>query len=193
MSTYTEVTLPFDVTGEKADLLTLLADQRALFRVALRNITEEQARTRTTVSELTLGGLLKHLAWGERWGAQILRERDENASLDLASLAHAYELLPEETLDGWLSEYDFGADEFDTLIASADDLDELIPQPTAPWAPEREWNSVRTMALNKLRETAHHCGHADIIREALDGQSTMAAISEGQSWAEDFDSWTPTS
>ena len=38
-----------------------------------------------------------------------------------------------------------------------------------------------------------YAGHADIIREALDGQSTMAAISEGQSWAEDFDSWTPTS
>ena len=45
--------------------------------------------------------------------------------------------------------------------------------------------SVRSLVVNKLRETAHHCGHADIIREALDGQSTMAAISEGKDWAQE--------
>ncbi len=40
------------------------------------------------------------------------------------------------------------------------------------------------MILHLLRETSHHCGHADIIREALDGQTTMGAISEGQDWAD---------
>ena len=73
---------------------------------------------------------------------------------------------------------------FDRVIAEAD-LDTLIPMPTTPWAPEREWLSIRTLVVNKLRETAHHCGHADIIREALDGQTTMAAISEGQPWADE--------
>ena len=38
--TYTPVTLPFSVSGEKEDLLTLIADQRGLFRVTLRGITE---------------------------------------------------------------------------------------------------------------------------------------------------------
>ena len=52
--TYTPVTLPFTVSGEKADLLTLLADQRELFKVTLRGITEAQARQRTTVSTLTM-------------------------------------------------------------------------------------------------------------------------------------------
>ena len=104
----------------------------------------------------------------------------------MAKLAHNYELLPEETLDGWLTELDAAAEAFDAVIVSVDSLDELIPQPTAPWAPEREWSTVRTMLLNKIREYAHHSGHADIIREALDGQTTMAAISEGQAWADQF-------
>ena len=68
----------------------------------------------------------------------------------------------------------------------AESLDELIPQPTAPWQPEREWLSIRAMIIHLIRETAHHCGHADIIREALDGQTTMGAISEGQEWAEQW-------
>ncbi|MDL9935422.1 DinB family protein [Gordonia sp. ABSL1-1] len=185
MSTYTEITLPFEVTGEKKDLLTLLADQRALVRITARNLTDEQARQRTTVSELSLGGLIKHLAWGEINTLKVLTERDENAELDMAALSHNYELLPEETLQDWLDEYERAAAELDAYIAGLDNLDDLIPQPTAPWAPERQWYTVRTMMLGKLRETAHHSGHADIIREALDGQSTMAAISEGQSWADD--------
>lgn len=70
------------------------------------------------------------------------------------------------------------------MIAEVESLDDLIPQPTAPWQPEREWWSVRKMALHLLRETAHHCGHADIIREALDGQSTMSAISGDMDWGD---------
>ncbi len=61
MGLYTAVTVP-DVTGEKRELLTILTDQRNLFRITVRNLTEEQARQRTTVSALTLGGLVKHLA-----------------------------------------------------------------------------------------------------------------------------------
>ena len=185
MGLYTAVTIT-DVTGEKRELLTILTDQRNLFRVTVRNLTEEQARARTTVSELTLGGLVKHLATGDRGTSKVITERDENAALDMAKLAHNYELLPEETLDGWLTELDAAAEAFDAVIVSVDSLDELIPQPTAPWAPEREWSTVRTMLLNKIREYAHHSGHADIIREALDGQTTMAAISEGQAWADQF-------
>ena len=185
MGLYTAVTVP-DVTGEKLELLTILADQRNLFRVTVRNLTEEQARRRTTVSELTLGGLVKHLASGDRSTAKVITERDEDAEVDMVALAHNYELLPDETLADWLTEFDAATEAFDQVIVLVDSLDEAIPQPTAPWAPEREWSTVRTMVLNKIREYAHHNGHADIIREALDGQTTIAAISEGQEWADQF-------
>ncbi|PXW31868.1 DinB family protein [Nocardia sp. 348MFTsu5.1] len=182
--TYTAVVLSVPVTGEKADILTLLADQRAMLKVTARNLTDAQARTRTTVSELTIGGLIKHLAQGERGNAKTISERDEDAEFDMSEVADAYLLRDDETLGYWLDEYDRAAADYDRVIAEVASLDELIPQPTAPWQPEREWWSVRKMALHLLRETAHHCGHADIIREALDGQSTMAAISEGSDWAD---------
>lgn len=182
--TYTPVALTVPVTGEKADILSLLSDQRALLKVTARGLTDTQARTRTTVSELTIGGLIKHLAQGERATAQTIRDRDEDAEFNMAGVGDAYTLREDETLAYWLDEYDRAAADFDRLIAEVASLDELIPQPTAPWQPQREWWTVRKMALHLLRETAHHCGHADIIREALDGQTTMAAISEGSEWAD---------
>lgn len=183
--TYTTVELSVDVKGEKADLLLLLADQRGLFKVTMKGISKEQARQRTTVSSLTLGGLLKHIATGERATADELIERDENAKIDLSALDEAYELGEEETPQQWLAEYDRAAAFFDQTIADVHSLDELIPQATAPWAPDRQWWSVRRIVLHRLRETAHHCGHADIIREALDGQSTMAVISGDIKWPEE--------
>lgn len=185
MGLYTAVTVP-DVTGEKRELLTILTDQRNLFRITVRNLTEEQARQRTTVSALTLGGLVKHLASGTRGSTEQIIGRDENAAIDMAALAHDYDLLPDETFEGALAEFDAAVEAFDAAVVGVSSLDEMIPLPTAPWAPEREWSTVRTIVLNKIREYAHHSGHADIIREALDGQSTMGAISEGQDWADQF-------
>jgi hypothetical protein len=182
--TYTPVALTVSVTGEKADILTLLNDQRALLKITARDLTDTQARTRSTVSGLTIGGLIKHLARGEREHANTIQERDENAEFDMSELVDAYALGDDETLEYWLGEYDRAAADYDRVIAEVADLDELVPQPTAPWQPEREWWTVRRMALHLLRETAHHCGHADIIREALDGQSTMAAISGNMDWAD---------
>lgn len=186
MAFYTPVELSVDVDGEKLELLNILRDQRNLFLVTVRDLTDEQARQRTTVSELTLGGLTKHLATGNQNSVRGITEPDENAELDMAALADNYTLLPEETLAQYVTLFTESADAYERVIAGAD-LGTLIPMPTAPWAPEREWLTVRALVLNKIREIAHHCGHADIIREALDGQTTMAAISEGQAWA---DEWT---
>lgn len=69
--------------------------------------------------------------------------------------------------------------ELERYVADPDGLDDPIPQPTAPWAPERVVWSARRVLLHVLREVAHHCGHADIVREALDGQTTMGALTEG--------------
>ena len=53
------MTIPAD---ERSDLLQSLRAHRAFLRVTVRGLTDEQARLRTTVSELTLGGLVKHVA-----------------------------------------------------------------------------------------------------------------------------------
>ena len=58
------------------------------------------------------------------------------------------------------------------LLRSAD-LDQSHPLPEAPWfEPGASW-SVRRVAVHMIAEIAQHAGHADIIREAIDGQKTM--------------------
>ncbi|MCF8609003.1 DinB family protein [Gordonia sp. HY285] len=176
--TYTPVTVDLDVDAERTDLLTLLRDQRALLRITARGLTDEQARTASTVSALTVGGLIKHVSRVERDMTSQIIERDENAELDMEELGDAYILRADETLAECLEGYERSADEFDRLIAGINSLDELIPQARAPWQPELTWWSVRKLVLHLLRETAHHCGHADIVRESIDGQTTMAALFE---------------
>ena len=71
-----------------------------------------------------------------------------------------------------LAGYQEVADATDALIASID-LDSDHPLPEAPWfEPGARWTARRTL-LHILAETSQHAGHADIIREALDGQKTM--------------------
>ncbi|QCQ91034.1 mycothiol transferase [Rhodococcus sp. SGAir0479] len=159
-------------TGERADILALLADQRHNFLITMRGLDEEQARARTTVSELTLGGLLTHLAHTERHWVRTLRERDETATFDMEAAMEQYRMADDTTVAQLLAEYTEAAAATDAAVVELDDLDLPIPLPTAPWAPERQWWSARRVLLHLLRETAQHSGHADIIRESLDGANT---------------------
>ncbi|QIS08328.1 DUF664 domain-containing protein [Nocardia arthritidis] len=157
---------------EREDLIKILGNQRELFQITLRNIDDEQARRRTTVSELTLGGLLHHLINVERHWTSVIVERDENAELDVSKFDGEYVMAPEETVTGLLAKWAEVAAATDALIRTVDSLDSSIPTPTAPWTPERQWWTVRYTLLHILREIAHHAGHADIIREELDGQNS---------------------
>ena len=168
----TENTNNNTTAGERADILALLADQRHNFLITMRDIDDEQARARTTVSELTLGGLLKHVAQTEQHWVTTILERDETASFDMESAMEQYRMSDGQTVAQLLEEYDEIARATEAAVASLDDLDMLVPLPTAPWAPERQWWPARRVLLHILRETAHHSGHADIIRESLDGANT---------------------
>ncbi|MBF6138069.1 DUF664 domain-containing protein [Nocardia otitidiscaviarum] len=160
------------VDREREDLIANLAEQRRLFGITLRGIDDDQARQRTTVSELTLGGLLHHLVDTERHWVTVAVERDENAEFDLSDMDSRYRLGPDETVAGLLAEWDVVAQRTEKLIREVDSFDTPIPIPTAPWAPEREYWPVRNILFNIFREIAQHSGHADIIREALDGANT---------------------
>lgn len=78
-----------------------------------------------------------------------------------------------ETLAGLLEEYAAVAEETERVVTGLPDLDASQPLPEAPWFPEGARWSVRQVLVHLIRETAQHCGHADIIRESLDGQKTM--------------------
>lgn len=159
-------------TGERADILSILADQRRTFLIAYRGLDDAGARTRSTASELTLAALLKHVAGTERGWVETMLERDENAAFDMENATRSWTVGDDDTVESLLAEYDAVAEATEAAVASLPDLDLQIPLPTAPWAPEREWWTARKVLLHLIRETAHHSGHADIIRESLDGANT---------------------
>ena len=165
-------------TGERADLLESLATQRHFLRFTVRGLSDEQARMRTTASELTLGGVLKHVAHQERnWVRFILEGPAAIATptdaAGFAAWADEFRLLPEETLDGVLAEYEEIARRTDELVTTLPDLDASHPLPEAPWFAPGAHRSARRVFLHIVAETAQHAGHADILRESLDGQKTM--------------------
>src|SRR5271170_2104422 len=98
--------------GERADLLAALAKNRHFLRFTTRGLTDEQARQRTTVSELTLGGLIKHVTAVERsWasfivhGPSVAPDFTAMTEADYQNWAEGFRLLPGETLAGVLAEY----------------------------------------------------------------------------------------
>lgn len=168
------------VTGERADLLQALAKQRHFLTFTTRDLTDEQAGRRTTTSELCLGGLIKHVTSVERlWAAFIVEgpsampDFSAMTEEDFARRADEFRMLPGDTLEGVLAAYAEVARRTEELVASLPDLDAEQPLPEAPWfEADTRW-SARRVLLHIIAETAQHTGHADIIREALDGAKSM--------------------
>ncbi|MEU5687577.1 hypothetical protein DEJ48_24470 [Streptomyces venezuelae] len=166
---------------ERADLLEALDHHRTMLRRTARDLTDEQAGLRTTASELCIGGIIKHVTSVERvWAAFIQDGRaafgDFTAMTDedVAQRADEFRMLPGETLAGVLAAYEKVASRTDELVRSLPDLDVSHLLPEAPWwEPGGSWTARRVL-LHVISETAQHSGHADIIRESLDGALTMA-------------------
>jgi uncharacterized damage-inducible protein DinB len=164
------------LTGERADLLESLARTRHFLRHTTRDLTDEQAAQRTTASELSLGGLIKHVTLTERQWIRFIQAGPPAMAWDQSSMGDwlsAFRMMPGDTLAGLLEEYAKAAEETAELIAGLPDLDAAQPLPEAPWFPPGARWSARRVLLHVIAETAQHAGHADIIRESLDGAKSM--------------------
>lgn len=163
-------------TDEREDLLETLATHRGFLRYTVRDLTPEQLARRTTVSELCLGGIIKHVAAVERQWTTFIVEGAPEGIFDEATIKEyrrQFQVEEGDTAESLLADYDAAAGETDDLIRTLPDLGASRPLPPAPWfAPGAQW-SARRAILHVLAELSQHAGHADIIREALDGQKTM--------------------
>jgi uncharacterized damage-inducible protein DinB len=167
------------LTGERADLAETLGKHRNFLTYTARDLTDEQAATRTTVSELTIGGIIKHVTAVERNWARFIIEGPGTEATDWRDPAviqahlDGFKMLPGETLAGLISGYEAVSAATDELLATVPDLDASHPLPAAPWNPPGTRWSARRVFLHLIAETSQHAGHADIIRESMDGAKTM--------------------
>jgi uncharacterized damage-inducible protein DinB len=182
------------VTDERDALMAYLEQQRLVLRLTAYGLTDEQARMTPTVSELSVGGLIKHVTDVElAWAAYIQqqeRPRDDSA------YEAGFRLGPDETLAGALDAYAAATAATDAVIAAIPDLGQPVPVPDAPWFPKdvEAW-SVRWVLLHLIQETARHAGHADMVREAVDGATAFPLMAAAEGWPASpwMQPWEPAS
>ncbi|MBC3982925.1 DinB family protein [Streptomyces sp. AC536] len=165
---------------ERTALLNYLAAQRGGIRRALLGLTDEQATQKPTVSELSLFGLLKHVAEVEQgWIMGTLAGRpEETVQRTYENWHESFDRVGEETVAGLLAYYEKVARQTEEYVNSLPDLDVVVTLPEAPWYPEDRDRSARWILLTMIQEVARHAGHADIIREAVDGKTAFVLVDE---------------
>jgi uncharacterized damage-inducible protein DinB len=177
--------VPAEAHGdERGALLSFIDEQRGGIRRAVLGLTDEQASSRPSVSELSLGGLLKHVAEIEQgW---VARARGESPAVhrDESNWHECYRMTGEETVQSCLAYYEKVAAETEAFIRTVPSLDDTFALPADPWFPPDGRVSMRWLCLHLIRETARHAGHADIIRESLDGATAfeLVAKEQGSTW-----------
>jgi uncharacterized damage-inducible protein DinB len=175
------------VADEREGLMAYLAQQRSVLQIAAHGLTDEQARAVPTRSALSVGGLLKHVTAVERSWVDIVLQRQPAAPDDpvaaMADYADAFTMGPSETLAGLIADQDAAARETEAALGSLD-LGRPVPVPRdVPWFPADvdAW-SVRWVLLHLIQETARHAGHADIVRESIDGATAYELMAAAEGW-----------
>lgn len=170
---------------ERADLLHTLREHRGLFLGTVEGLTDELARATPTASSLCLGGLVKHVAATEReWARFVVEGPAPQPDVDWSAIDWSdpppavlerqaeFRLLEHETLAEVVTAYEQAAATTDRLVATTD-LDARQPLPAAPWFEAGAAWSARRVFHHLVAEIAQHAGHADILRESIDGRLSM--------------------
>jgi uncharacterized damage-inducible protein DinB len=186
-------TSPSTLDAERGDLLAQLAAARSALTNTIRGLSDEQLGERPTVSALCLGGLVKHVASMEEAWMRFVVEGPSAMRYDLPdgvtwadfaggtareipqwAIDHQndFQMLPGETPAGILERYEQVAARSEEIVAAVPDLSGTHPLPEAPWHEPGAVRSVRRVLMHVIAETSQHAGHADILRETLDGQKS---------------------
>jgi uncharacterized damage-inducible protein DinB len=176
---------------ERSDLLAELATVRAALTATAHGLSDEQAGQSPTVSTLSLGGLIKHVAAVEESWLRFVIEGPSAMSFDLPdgvtwadfasgtarefpqwAIDHQnnFRMLPGDTLAGIVERYEEVAARTEEVVAQLPDLSVTHPLPEAPWNEPGSVHSARRVLMHVIAETAQHAGHADILRESIDGR-----------------------
>jgi uncharacterized damage-inducible protein DinB len=186
------------LTNERALLLAYVDQQRDGIRFAAYGLTDDQARLAPTAGTLSIGGLVKHVTAMEQSWMDTVIQRSSNGSIEESADQYedGFTLRPDETLAGALAELDAAASRTEEIVRELD-LDHPVPVPKGvPWFPQDvdAW-TVRWVLLHLVEEFARHAGHADIVRESIDGATMFELMAGAEGWpATDWlQPWQPPS
>ncbi len=154
---------------ERATLLEFLDYQREALIARVDGLTDEQSRMTPTASSLSLLRLIKHSAiWERRWfqiiaaGRMFPGEWPAVPVVEAENVDTTFRLTNDDTIETVVADYR------EQIVASNEILGSLDLD--APCARSDKVNeNVRWVAVHMIEETARHAGHADIIRETIDG------------------------
>jgi hypothetical protein len=184
-------------TDETELILGFLAQQRDGLRYAAYGLTDDQARLTPTAGTLSVGGLVKHVTEMEQsWmDTTLQRERPDAVADQETGYEDGFRLLAHESLQGALDDLAAAAVETEAIVRQIGDLDHLVPVPRGvPWFPQDldHW-TLRWVLLHLIEEIARHAGHADIVRESIDGATMYALQAGAEGWpaTEWLQPWTP--
>lgn len=160
----TRIDPPLD-SDEKGMLLGYLNFLRRTLLMKCENVSDEDLRQPPSFTSMTLLGMVKHLAYVERWwiqhvflGTQVrFPWTDDDPDAD-------WRVEPDETTDDVLSLYRQEISATDDIIS----VHELSEKATNA-RPGDETKTLRWIVVHLIEETGRHCGHADLMRESIDG------------------------
>jgi uncharacterized damage-inducible protein DinB len=149
------------VDGERETLRALLQYQRDSLVRKVTGLDDQAARQSPVDSGTTLLWLVKHMAHAESiWILQRFAGQETNLAGDTAA--------PGDTLREAVAAYRRTWGQVDAVAASATNLDEVCRQADSGSGPPV---NLRWVLMHLLEETARHAGHADILRELIDGRT----------------------
>jgi uncharacterized damage-inducible protein DinB len=152
--------------GSEADTLRGFLDfHRATLLWKLEGLDDEQLRRAMVPSGTSLLGLVKHLAYVERsWFQRVWAGQEVSFPWTQDDPDADWRIEPDETTEDIVALYNGECDRSRQIVAAASALDEAVVHPRWKEAVSRRW-----ILTHMIEETARHVGHADILREQLDG------------------------
>lgn len=161
-------------------LANYIDQQLEAIRSSAYGLTEDQARERPCRSALSIGGIVKHALWVMRSGVNLLAHGPRTGPLTEAGFAEfngSFALTPEQSMATLLEDFDRARQEYLVAVRETDPGAEALAAP-APWNGIFDARPIRQRywITHQIEELARHAGHADIIREQLDGQQVPRLV-----------------
>jgi uncharacterized damage-inducible protein DinB len=152
---------------EKDILIGFLNFLRDTIVFKMEGLTDEEVRRPHQTSGLTLLGMMKHLAYVERsWFQRTFLGEEIDVPFTEDDPDADWRIEPNESTQDIIDLYRQEIAISNRVIANHG-LNEVI---RSFHRPEREGMQLRWIVTHLIEETARHCGHADLMREAIDGQ-----------------------